>query len=110
MCPVSSLVSLTHSSLLVSLPALFLSLVDENRVILEDLTVTGEDYVNASFITGYYNRVEFIATQHPLQSTQDTFWSMVVERNIKTIVMLGPLQNPKVGMVSCVGSCVCDTS
>ena len=54
------------------------------------------DYINASFINGYYNRVEFISTQHPLPTTRDDFWRMVIERSSSTIVVFGPLKDPEV--------------
>ena len=80
--------------------------VDNNHVVL-DAPSSGEGYINASFITGYYNRIEFIATQHPLPSTIADFWSMIWERSIKTIVTIGPLADPQVGCCSCVCVCVC---
>lgn len=57
------------------------------------------DYINASYIDGYYNRVEFIATQHPLPNTSGDFWRMALERSINTIVVFGPLKDPQVGVV-----------
>lgn len=70
--------------------------MDHNRVVLEE--EEGSDYINASFIDGYYNRVEFIATQHPLTDSQNRgdFWKMLVERSVNTIVMFGPLKEPQV--------------
>ena len=77
--------------------------VDDNRVVLEDLDAApGHDYINASFITGYYNRVEFIVTQHPLHSTLEDFWNMIVERKVKCIVMFGPLGNKEVHVATMV--------
>ncbi len=54
------------------------------------------DYINGSYIDGYYNRVEFVATQHPLKNTAKDFWRMLVERSINTVVIFGPLKDPKV--------------
>ena len=68
-------------------------------MVLEDLDAApGQDYINASFITGYYNRVEFIVTQHPLHTTREDFWNMIVERKVKTIVMFGPLGSKEVAV------------
>ena len=66
--------------------------VDHNRVVLENMEAPpGHDYINASFINGYYNRHEFIATQHPLSGTVDSYWRMIAERDVFTIVTIGPV-------------------
>lgn len=54
------------------------------------------EYINASYITGYYNRVEFIATQAPLSSTVGDFWRMILERGVQTLVTLGPVTQEQV--------------
>lgn len=75
--------------------------VDLNRVVLDELEGKEDsDYINASYIDGYYNRVEFIATQHPLENTVKDFWRMVVERSVNTVVVFGPLNDPKVMVLS----------
>ena len=67
--------------------------MDHNRVILEDVDkAAGEDYINASFIDGYYNRVEFIATQHPVPTTRGDLWRMLLERDVNTLVVIGALE------------------
>ena len=76
--------------------------MDHNRVLLREVdeddtpseATGGEgrgEYINASYINGYYNRVEFIATQHPLPATRGDLWRMIVERDVSTMVVIGSL-------------------
>ena len=61
---------------------------DKTRV---RLTSTVGDYINASHITyslGGPVKLRYIATQHPLMSTQDDFWTMIWEQNVGAIAML----------------------
>ena len=82
--------------------------MDDNHVILEDVDkVAGEDYINASFINGYYNRVEFIATQHPVATTKGDLWRMIVERDVNTLVVIGALKDESVSSVLDYLFCVC---
>lgn len=62
--------------------------LNSNRVTLFD---SDANYINASFIRGSSQLREFVVTQHPLQETKGDFWKMVLERDIVTIVMIGPL-------------------
>ncbi|KAI6178884.1 Protein-tyrosine-phosphatase [Aphelenchoides besseyi] len=48
----------------------------------------GSDYINASFISGFNSRREFIAAQGPLPSTRDHFWKVVWEQECPAIVAL----------------------
>ena len=64
--------------------------MNSNRVALYD---SDADYINASFVRGHNQKREFVVTQHPLQETKGDFWRMVLERDIATIVMIGPLSD-----------------
>ena len=71
--------------------------VNINRVVLDNAySSPGGEYINASFVTGYYHHQEFIVTQHPLTSTREDFWRMILERNIATIVTIGPVTDTNV--------------
>lgn len=60
---------------------------DKNRVIL-DIDADGSDYINGSFIDGYRRRKEYIATQGPKPESTTDFWRMVLQHNVRVIVMV----------------------
>ncbi|EJD55269.1 hypothetical protein AURDEDRAFT_109663 [Auricularia subglabra TFB-10046 SS5] len=50
--------------------------------------VDGSDYVNASFIRPLGTRRRYIATQGPMPTTYNDFWTLCWEQNVSVIVML----------------------
>ncbi|ESN94564.1 hypothetical protein HELRODRAFT_107832 [Helobdella robusta] len=61
---------------------------DISRVKISACSGDNSDYINASWIPGYFSRRQYIATQGPLDSTLDDFWRMIWEYNVKAIVMI----------------------
>jgi len=45
-------------------------------------------YINASFIKGYSDEIEYIATQGPKEETCFDFWRMVFQHDVRVIVMV----------------------
>lgn len=48
----------------------------------------GSDYINASYLPGFWKSQAYIATQYPLEDTIDDFWRMVWQENCRSLVML----------------------
>ena len=67
---------------------------DKTRVKLSDLS---SDYINANYI----RNGKYIATQGPLNYTQEDFWKMIWQNNCSVIVMLCQLTDPKTGREKC---------
>uniref|UniRef100_A0A1I8GRW2 protein-tyrosine-phosphatase n=1 Tax=Macrostomum lignano TaxID=282301 RepID=A0A1I8GRW2_9PLAT len=70
-----------------------LVLYDATRVTLQDASITGTDYINASFVnmeiplpSGIVNR--YIAAQGPLANTCADFWLMCWEQSVSLVAML----------------------
>nr|QZB49069.1 PTP [Cotesia vestalis bracovirus] len=59
---------------------------DISRVVLK--SNNGSDYINANYMAGIDGRCKFIATQEPMATTFDDFWSMIWQENSRIIVML----------------------
>ena len=47
-----------------------------------------DEYLNANFVDGFRRSRAYIATQGPMQSTQNLFWRMLFEQDVKIIVMI----------------------
>ena len=57
--------------------------------------IPGSDFINANWIRGYKSSQDFIATQGPMATTLGHFWQMVIDHNVKVIVMLTKLAESK---------------
>ncbi|XP_042363480.1 receptor-type tyrosine-protein phosphatase H-like isoform X2 [Plectropomus leopardus] len=51
-------------------------------------SIGASDYINASYMPGYNNSREYIASQGPLPTTVNDFWRMVWEQRVNCIVMV----------------------
>ncbi|ESO84299.1 hypothetical protein LOTGIDRAFT_132259, partial [Lottia gigantea] len=53
--------------------------------------IEGSDYINATYLQGYYKSNEFIISQHPMEDTVEDFWRMVWDRSSPVIVVLSQI-------------------
>ncbi|XP_022109995.1 uncharacterized protein LOC110989723 [Acanthaster planci] len=58
---------------------------DFNRVILNK----DEDYINASFLSGFSGNNEYIAAQGPQANSVNDFWQMIWEQKVPVIAVIG---------------------
>ena len=47
-----------------------------------------DEYLNANYVDGFRQPQAYIATQGPMKSTENLFWRMVFEQDIKIVVMI----------------------
>ena len=61
--------------------------------------------MNANFVDGFRRQKAYIATEGPMKSTVNLFWRMVLEQDVKIIVMITHLfEGGKVGHLE---KCLC---
>ena len=59
---------------------------DKSRVVLT--SNKDSDYINASYVPGFYVSHTFIVAQAPKKNTVTHFWQMILEQRVSTVVML----------------------
>ena len=68
---------------------------EAGRVTIAPLAnIDGSDYINASWMPGFNRSGEYIITQHPTEQTVLNFWQMIWEHEVRTVVVLSPVQQP----------------
>ncbi|XP_040566309.2 putative receptor-type tyrosine-protein phosphatase mosPTP-1 isoform X2 [Lepeophtheirus salmonis] len=66
---------------------------DSSRVYLNSTEIDGSDYINASWLPGFFHIREYIVSQHPSAATIPTFWQMVWEQDVQLIVLLSSIDS-----------------
>lgn len=61
---------------------------EHSRVKLQGVSEGGCDYVNANHVQATWSNKRYIATQGPLPTTFNDFWSVVWQQDVRVIVML----------------------
>ncbi|KAJ8039810.1 Receptor-type tyrosine-protein phosphatase T [Holothuria leucospilota] len=61
--------------------------------LMTDVGDLGNNYINASFLSGYRKKDMFLGTQMPLENTVIDFWRMVWDYNSHVIVMLNDIDS-----------------
>lgn len=59
----------------------------------------GSDYINATWLHGFRRLKDFIVTQHPMNHTITSFWQMIWDHNVQTIVLLSSLEEMVSGLL-----------
>ena len=62
--------------------------LDSARVVLEREKKGASNYINAAFVDSYNAQNAYIATQSPMKGMIKDFWDMILQQNVRTIVML----------------------
>jgi netrin-G3 ligand len=57
---------------------------DTRVVLISD----GNDYINASRVSGYKFNSRFLVTQAPMKNTMESFWKMILQEKSKSIIVL----------------------
>ena len=61
---------------------------DHSRVLLPPINDDPDtDYINASWVDGYYRQRAYIASQGPVPNSFISFWRMIWVHNVELIVM-----------------------
>ncbi|XP_069117588.1 receptor-type tyrosine-protein phosphatase mu-like isoform X2 [Argopecten irradians] len=68
---------------------------DRFRAFLKSYSATGNDYVNAVITQSYTDRQGYIVTQSPLPGTRADLWTLVMDYQCDTMVILGDNKNPE---------------
>ncbi|OWF37097.1 Receptor-type tyrosine-protein phosphatase mu [Mizuhopecten yessoensis] len=68
---------------------------DRFRAFLKSYPSNGNDYINAVITQSYTGREGYIVTQFPLPDTRADFWTLVMDYQSDTVVILGDEKDPE---------------